>query len=168
MVQIDRKYLFGTFYDRRRYSLSKIFKKNFHKKAKDLYNKICEHGNPFAIDHESLLKLDTQEIFDPTVEQTIRNLESKGTEQYNQFVSERLETGNKSIHDVLPKNSNPLMSTPLKKLGSSTSAGNKLKAMKLNSTVFSQLVALLQSRPVSLQKLFSFELHFFPPAISNE
>ena len=59
------------------------------------------------------------------------------------------------------------MSTPLKKLGSSASAGNKLKAMKLNSTVFSQLVALLQSRPVSLQKLFSFELHFFPPAISN-
>ena len=89
---------------------------SLQKKAKDLYNKICEHGNPFAINHESLLKLDTQEIFDPTVEQTIRNLESKGTEQYNQFVSERLETGNKSIHDVLPKNSNPLMSTLLKKL----------------------------------------------------
>ena len=37
----------------------------------------------------------------------------------------------------------------------------------MNSPIFSQLVALLQSRPVSLEKLFSFELHFFPPAISN-
>ena len=37
----------------------------------------------------------------------------------------------------------------------------------MNSPIFSQLVALLQSRPVSLEKLFSFELRFFPPAISN-
>ena len=37
----------------------------------------------------------------------------------------------------------------------------------MNSTIFSQLVALLQSRPVSLEKTFFFELHFFPPAISN-
>ena len=39
--------------------------------------------------------------------------------------------------------------------------------MKLNSTVFSQLVAMLQSRPVFIQKMFAYELHSFPPAISD-
>ena len=57
------------------------------------------------------------------------------------------------------------MSTPLKKIGSTQ--GNKMKAMKLNNTIFSQLVAMLQSRPFSLQKMFNFELHSFPPAISD-
>ena len=41
------------------------------------------------------------------------------------------------------------------------------KIMKLNSTVFSQLVAMLQSRPVFIQKMFAYELHSFPPAISD-
>ena len=41
------------------------------------------------------------------------------------------------------------------------------KIMKLNSTVFSQLVAMLQSRPVFIPKMFAYELHSFPPAISD-
>ena len=57
------------------------------------------------------------------------------------------------------------MSTSLKKV--STTAGKKLKAIKLNTEIFSQLVAILKKREISLEKLFSFELHSFPPAISE-
>ena len=55
----------------------------------NLYQEIC---------HES--------VFDP-----IKTLEQKGIEQYNEFVSERLERGTKSVHDPITKNNYPLMST---------------------------------------------------------
>ena len=144
---------------------STSFQKTFHDKAKKFYDKVCEYGNPFTIEHESLLTLNTQEICDDSVVDTIKNLESRGTTQYNNYVQSILETGKKSIHDVISKNSFPLMSTPLKKI--STTAGNKLKVMKLNSNIFSSLVAVLQQREISLERLFSYELHSFPPAISE-
>ena len=120
---------------------TKSFQKNLHEKAKNLLEKILEYGNPFSVDHPNLLNLSTQDTFDPSVEESLRNLESKGKEQFKTYVKEVLEEGTKSIHDTRPKNSFPLMSTPLKKVN--TSAGKKLMTIKLNSMVFSQAVALL-------------------------
>ena len=141
------------------------FQKRFHEKANNLLSKVCEYGNPFSINHPNLLNLTTQDAFDPSVQEALKNLEMKGKEQYESYVEEVLEKGTKSVHDTIPKNSFPLMSTPLKRI--STGAGNRLKTIQLNSAMFSRAVAILQDREISLEKLFSFELHFFPPAISN-
>ena len=141
------------------------FQKNFHENAKNLYSQILEFGNPFGIQDENLLTLTTQDACHSSVITALRNLERKGQEQYNSFVRDVLESGKKSIHDVISKNSFPLMSTPLKKITSSNRSS--VKAIHLNSALFSQALAVLQQREVPLLRLFSFELHFFPPSISN-
>ena len=80
-------------------------------------------GTPLRFIIKNLLKLVTQEICDDSVEETIQSIEFKGCEENNSYVSDVLENGSKTVHDTIPKNSYPLMSTALKK-GSSTS-GNK-------------------------------------------
>ena len=39
--------------------------------------------------------------------------------------------------------------------------------MKLNNEIFSDAVAVLGARKLSLQKIFNYEQHFFAPAISD-
>ena len=46
-------------------------------------------------------------------------------------------------------------------------SGKKLKTITLNSSIFAQAEAILQQREMSLTKMFSFEFHWFAPAISN-
>ena len=128
-------------------------------------SKVCEYGNPFAIEHPNLLKLNTQEACDPSVEESIRNLEENGKKQYQSYVSEVLEKGSKSIHAPIPKNSYPLMSTPLKKIG--TAPSDKMKIIKSNNTIISQFVAVAPHRDISLSKVFSYEMHSFPPSLST-
>ena len=68
-------------------------------------------------------------------------------------------------HDIIKENSLPLLTTPLRRVV--TPAGKKLKTMTLNASIFSQAVAIVQQREISLSKMFSFEFHWFAPAISN-
>ena len=124
-----------------------------------------EYGNPFRISHDHLLKLDTQEAFEPAVYTAISSVEQIGLEQYEKYRKEVLEEGTKSVHDTIKKNSFPLLTTPLRRVV--TPAGKKLKTMTLNASIFSQAVAILQQREISLSKMFSFEFHWFAPAISN-
>ena len=42
-----------------------------------------------------------------------------------------------------------------------------LKTVKLNSDIFSQAVAVMHNREVSLIELFTYELHFYPPSLAN-
>ena len=75
----------------------------FHGKAKKLYAKIKEYGNPFRISHDHLLKLDTQEAFEPAVYTSISTIEQIGLEQYEKYHKKVLEEGTKSVHDTLKK-----------------------------------------------------------------
>ena len=79
---------------------SHSFQKLFHEKANRFYYKVSEVGNPFGIEHESLLKLNTQEICEPMVVETLRNLESRGAEQFKKYTREVLETGEKKIKKI--------------------------------------------------------------------
>ena len=141
------------------------FQKRFHEKARSFYLKIVQYGNPFELENINLLKLTTQDVYDSSVTESLRKLETEGQKQYDAYVKSVLEDASKSIHDTIPKNSFPLLSTPLKKMRSST--GTTLKTVKLNNDIFSQTVAVMEHRNLSLQTLFSFEFHFFPPSISN-
>ena len=98
-----------------------------------------EYGNPFRISHDHLLKLDTQEAFEPAVYTAILSVEQIGLEQYEKYRKEVLEEGTKSVHDTIKKNSFPLLTTPLRRVV--TPAGKKLKTMTLNASIFSQAVA---------------------------
>ena len=98
----------------------------FHQNAKKLYEKIKEYGNPFEIDHANLLKLDTQEAFDPSVAEAISSLEKTGLDQSDNFRKDVLENGTKEVHDTIKRNALPLLSTPLRHV--LTAAGKKLRS----------------------------------------
>ena len=47
-------------------------------------------GNPFLENSEDLIVLDTRDIVDASVGETVRNAETLGKEQYEVFVDERI------------------------------------------------------------------------------
>ena len=61
-------------------------------------------GNPFLENTQDLLVLDTRDIIETPVAETVRKIESLDEEQYTKFVEERLELCTKPVTDTLPKN----------------------------------------------------------------
>ena len=47
-------------------------------------------GNPFTEDSGDLLVLDTRDVADPAVVETVRMIEKKGQEQYDKYMTERI------------------------------------------------------------------------------
>ena len=75
------------------------------KEVKSLVAVIEEIGNPFLEQSQDLLFLDTGDILDPSVGESVRKAEKLGEKQYHNFVEERLVKCEKSILDVIPKTS---------------------------------------------------------------
>ena len=111
-----------------------------------------KYGNPFKIQHESLLTLVSQDILDDSVKESIQNLESKGLAQYQLFCQEVLKKGTKTFYELMKKNLFPLMSTPLKNI---SVAANRIKALKLNNELFSMAANLVRERKFQFFSFFS-------------
>ena len=69
-------------------------------------------GNPFIDDSNDLLVLDTRDLADPAVINTMRNLEKTGQKQYETFVNERLVNQSRPVNDPIKRNNLPLFSRP--------------------------------------------------------
>ena len=69
-------------------------------------------GNPFLEQSGDLLVLDSKDIMDAAVVETVKKMKSVGEEQYKHFKEERLEKCTKPITDVIPKKKLPLFSRP--------------------------------------------------------
>ncbi len=67
-------------------------------------------GNPFLENSKDLMVLDTRDIMDASVRETVRNAETLGKEQYEEFVDERLIQGKVPITEVISKNKLALFS----------------------------------------------------------
>ena len=93
---------------------TKGFQKQFYGKARKLYSKVLEYGNPFESQDGDLIRLTTRGICDPSVVHDLKNLEKLGKEQYDAFNNDVLVKGTKSIHDAITKNSFKLFSTKLR------------------------------------------------------
>ena len=65
-------------------------------------------GSYLQMSSFDLLVLDTRDIMDTPVAETVRKIESLGEEQYTKFVEERLELCTKPVTETLPKNKLPL------------------------------------------------------------
>ena len=59
--------------------------------VKALVAVLDEIGNPFLEHSDDLLAIDTRDIVDTEVAETVRNIETVDEEQYTKFVTERLE-----------------------------------------------------------------------------
>ncbi len=69
-------------------------------------------GNPFAENSKDLLVLDSRDLADPAVIDTLRQIKSLGQEQYDTYVNERLVNQTKPITDPIKRNNLQLFSRP--------------------------------------------------------
>ena len=79
-------------------------------------NAVCstieEMGNPFADQTGDLFVLDTRDIADSKVVETVRTVEQLGKDQYQRFVTKRLQERTTPLFDRIKKNNLPLFSSP--------------------------------------------------------
>ena len=69
-------------------------------------------GNPFAENSKDLLVLDSRDLADPVVIDTLRHIKHLGQEQYDTYVDERLVNQTNPITDSVKRNNIPLFSQP--------------------------------------------------------
>ena len=88
---------------------------SFAKDVRSLVAVIEEFGNPFEEKSQELLVLDTKEIADSFVLNTINNVKCIGQDQFDVFTKECLIDRTKSIDDTIHRNKLPLFGTPASK-----------------------------------------------------
>ena len=109
----------------------------FLKDVQSLVAVIEEMGNPFLERGEYLMVLDTKDICDVSVGETVRKAEALGLEQYEIFVDERLAKPKIPVTDVITKNKLPLFSRPPAKCPSKQKM--QVAALKNDCSLFSRL-----------------------------
>ncbi|CAC5369681.1 unnamed protein product [Mytilus coruscus] len=122
-------------------------------------------GNPFREQSTDLLILDTRDIVDPRVSETIRTEENLGKEPYHQFVAERLENKSKSL--FVPIKQNKLLLFSRQQPKTETKDKQQITSLKQNCSVFSQLYVSCQVPNSDLDEYFRHENQFYPPALSQ-
>ena len=138
---------------------------NFLKDVTSLVTVIDDMGNPFLEKRYDLLVLDTKNIMDASVVETVRKIKSLGLEQYKKFVEERLQQSLKPITETLSKNNLPLFSRPTIKSPSKEKL--QLAALKKDCELFMRLYVACQTRGGDLDQFFSHEIQAVPPALSR-
>ncbi|XP_041473700.1 uncharacterized protein LOC121422610 [Lytechinus variegatus] len=139
---------------------------SFMKEVRALTKVFQEMGNPFLEETQDLMVLDTGDIMETTVTETVRKVESLGEEQYAKFVEERLELCTRPVTEPLKKNRLLLFSRPEPKTRSKQQM--ELTAVKNDCSLFSRLYISCQSREGDLNKFFCHENQAAPPALSAE
>ena len=84
----------------------------FISKVASLTAVIEEMGSPFLEKSNDLLVLDTRNIMNISVGDTVRGIEALGIEKYHDFIKERLTECTVPITEVLSKNKLALFSSP--------------------------------------------------------
>ena len=149
--------------DLRHHEQVKGVQTTFMKQLKALCDSIEEMGNPFLEQGEDLLVLDTNDIVDLRVAETIRQIQCLGKEQYAMFVDERLNKRTKPVSDPIKRNKLPLFSCP--PVRSMSKEKQQISSLKQNCALFSQLYVSCQVRDGDLDDFFVmkitvFHLHF--------
>ena len=105
-------------------------------------------GNPFLEQSQDLLVLDTKDILEPSVGESVRKADKLGEKQYHNFVKERFNQCEKPITDVIPKNKLILLSHLPPKPPSKQKM--KVTASKNDCNLFSQLYISCQTNGTSM------------------
>ena len=137
----------------------------FLKEVKALVAVLDEMGNPFLEHSDDLLAIDTRDIVDKEVAETVRNIETVGEEQYTKFLTERLEKCETPITETIRKNNMPLFSRPPIKTQSKQKA--QLSALNNDCGLFSRLYISCQTRDGDIDNFFSHENQAAPPPKHN-
>ena len=89
---------------------TKEIQTSFKKDVTALVDVIGDMGNPFQEESVDLLVLDSKNIADVLVIQTVRTIEKLGHDKYESFINERIKSRDKSICLPISRNQLPLFS----------------------------------------------------------
>lgn len=138
---------------------------NFNNQVVSLVEIMTEMGNPFLDDTGELIILDTHIILDDSVVKTIRNIESLGRQQYDEYTKPVIVDRTRSISETIKKNNLPLLRSSGKKVNTKTEQNQILKD---NLSLFSRLFIVTQQRGADMDTFFKHENHPTPPSISEQ
>ena len=138
----------------------------FQKQVKALCTTFVEMRNPFLEESKDLLVLDTRDIVDTSVAETVRKIEELGKTQFKAFVADRLEKQTVSLFEPIKRNNLALFSSPPPSKAKSSDK-MQIASLKSNCSLFSPLYISCQVRDGDLEAFFSHENQSFPPALTQ-
>jgi len=151
--------------DPRHHEEAKHVQKPFERDVRSLVSTIEEMGNPFTEDSSDLFALDSRDIADPAVIDTVRYIEKLGEEQYDAYVRERLVSQTKPISDPIKKNNLPLFSRP--PVREKTKSELQVTSLRNDCSLFSPLYIASQVRNGNLDEFFEHENQAYPPVLAQ-
>ena len=137
----------------------------FANEVRHLVQVIEDMGNPFMEESADLLVLDSQDIADSAIVQTVRTIEKIGQDQYDKYMSERVIERTASVYDTISRNKMPLFSQP--PLTDSSNPKQSLKFLKSDCALFLRLYIASQTCDGDLDNFFQHENHTYPPSLSQ-
>jgi hypothetical protein len=139
--------------------------RSFKEQSESLADAISELGNPFLYDGDELLALDTRNVLNESVVNTVRRVHELGKEQYAKYHKEVIVDRTRSIHEPIKKNALPLFRCPSPK--SKTKQAGKISSLKSDVALFSHLYIIMQKRDSDMNAFFKHENLPCPPSLSN-
>ena len=139
--------------------------KTFKLHVLSLIEAIKDMGNPFLDQSEDLVMLDTGNVLDESVVETVRTIEELGKEQFKSYYKSVLVERTRSIHEPIRKNNLPLFKRPI--LKSKTKQSKAIENLKNDVSLFSRLYIVAKNRDCDMTTFFKHENQPFPPSLSE-
>lgn len=139
--------------------------KDFAQDVRSLVAAFEEMGNPFQETSEDLLTLDTKDIMNIEVVNTIKIARDIGNDQFKRFIADRIQSNTKSIMDKITRNNLPLFKNQQPKKASKSQ--EQISSLKKDCQLFSRLYIGCQSREGDLKEFFAHENQPEPPSLSS-
>ena len=136
----------------------------FQKDFKSLTSVLEELGNPFPDDSQDLLVLDTKDIMEQSVKETVRIVETIGKERFSKYVKERLTDCTVPVTETISKNNLLLFSRSSIKFPSRKNL--QVQLLKNDCYLFSRLYISCQIRDGDMDQFFAHENQSAPPSLS--
>ena len=112
-----------------------------------------------------MLKLDTGDIMNEELVNTVRTIEDLGKNQYKDFQRAVLVDCTRSIHEPIKKNSLPPFKCPTQK--EESKQADEIANLKADISLFSQLFVVAQDRETDMDMFFQHKNNPFPPSLSD-
>ena len=137
----------------------------FAQDVRSLSRVMEEMGNPFTESSSDLLVLNSRDVMDTAVADTVRQVEKLGLEQYETYVEERLVNQTVPITDPIKRNKLHLFSRPPVREKSRKQL--QMSSLKNDCSLFSRLYIASQIRHGDLDEFFQHENQACPPSLSQ-
>jgi len=133
--------------------------KTFKEQAQSLAEVIREMGNPFLHDNAQLLVLDSRDILNESVINTVQSVEKLGADQYKAYHQSVITDNTTSIHETIKKNNLPLFRQPTPK--SKGKQAGQISMLKHDVELFSclQYILLWNTKMVIQQRSSAIPTH---------